>query len=128
MRHLRTALTVLGAITVLVLAGNTVALAATGQGFLLGKTNTANTVSTLQRTTAGPALKLTTDTASSSPFSTNGTGKVTNLNADKIDGFNSTSLRNRTYVFTSVFSNKSAVAYNLPVSSGSYIVTVSTFF
>jgi hypothetical protein len=128
MRHLKSVLAVIGAAAVLVLAANTVTMAATGQGFLLGKTNTAGAVSTLQRTTDGPALKLDVKNPASAPLITDGKGKVSNLNADSVDGYNSTSLRNRTYVFTSVFADKSSVAYNLPVSNGSYIVTVSNFF
>jgi len=128
MRHLRTVLAVIGAAAVLVLAANSVTMAATGQPFLLGKTNTAGAVSTLQRTTDGAALKLDVKSTASAPLITDGKGKVTNLNADSVDGYNSTDMRNRTYVFTSVFSNKASVAYNLPVSDGSYIVTVSNFF
>jgi hypothetical protein len=71
MRHLKTTLAVVGAAVILALAGNTVALAATGQNFLLGKTNLASTVTTVERTTAGPAFK------------------ITNLNADKLDGLSS---------------------------------------
>jgi hypothetical protein len=89
MRHLKTTLAVVGAAVILALAGNTVALAATGQNFLLGKTNLASTVTTVERTTAGPAFKITNDTPASAPFVTNGTGKVTNLNADKLDGLSS---------------------------------------
>jgi hypothetical protein len=86
MRHLKTFLTVLGAVTVLVLAGNTVALATTGHSFILGKSNSANKLTSLSRTTSGPALKVTTKRSSNPPFQVNGKGKVTNLNADMIDG------------------------------------------
>jgi len=89
MRHLKTTLAVVGAAVILALAGNTVAMAATGQNFLLGKTNFASTVTTVERTTAGPAFKITNDTPASAPFVTNGTGKVANLNADKLDGLSS---------------------------------------
>lgn len=83
---LLSALTVLGAVTVLVLAANTVALAANGKGFLLGKTNSASKVTTLTRTVSGPALQVKTKSNLNAPFAVNGTGKVANLNADKIDG------------------------------------------
>ncbi|HET6154257.1 MAG TPA: hypothetical protein VFE15_15040 [Marmoricola sp.] len=83
-------LTVIGAVTVLVLASNTVALAATGHSFLLGKTNKANKTTTLSRTTAGAALTVKTKSSTNPPFVVNGTGKVTHLNADSLDGKDST--------------------------------------
>lgn len=79
-------LTVIGAVTVLVLASNTVAIAATGKGFILGKTNAAKTTTTLKRTTAGSALSLRTKSSANAPLTVNGTGVVTNFNADKLDG------------------------------------------
>src|SRR3954454_12851781 len=79
---LKSVLTVIGAVTILVLAGNTVAFAATGHSFILGKVNKANLPTTLKRTTNGPALNLITKPLSSAPFAVNTTGKVTNLNAD----------------------------------------------
>jgi len=51
MRHLKTTLAVLGAVTVLALAGDTIALGTTGHAFILGKVNKANAVTTLKRTT-----------------------------------------------------------------------------
>ena len=128
MRHLKSVLAVLGAATILVLAGNTIVMAATGNSLLLGKSNSANANTSITRTTSGSVLKLQSKYSSNAPLTVNGRGRVTNLNADKLDGYNSTSLRNRTYVFTSVFSNKSNVAFKLPVTNGSYIVTVSNFF
>src|SRR5690349_15216722 len=82
MRHLKTLLTVLGAVTILVLAGNTVALATTGHAFILGKANSANKQTQLTRTTSGPALKVTTKSTANPPFAVNGHGKVAHLNAD----------------------------------------------
>ena len=93
--RLTTLLTVLGAVTVLVLAGNTVALAATGKGFLLGKTNTTSKATTLKRTTPGAALKVTTKKSTDAPFSVNGRGRVANLNADTVDGLDATSFATR---------------------------------
>jgi hypothetical protein len=89
MRHLKTFLTVIGAVTILVLAANSAVYAATGGKFILGKKNTANNVSTLKRTTAGPALKLKTATSGSAPLAVTGTGKVANLNVDKLDDLDS---------------------------------------
>jgi hypothetical protein len=102
MQKLKTFLTVIGAVTILVLAANTAVYAATGGKFILGKVNKANTVSTLKRTTNGPALNLTTKSSASAPLSTNATGKVGNLNADRLDGYDSSALRPSSYVFTRV--------------------------
>jgi len=87
MRYLKTTLTVIGAVTVLVLAGNSISLAATGQALLLGKSNSANTYTSVTRTTSGSVLSLKSASSSNSPLSVNGKGKVINLNADKVDGF-----------------------------------------
>jgi hypothetical protein len=92
MQKLKTFLTVFGAVTVLVLAANTVAFAATGGKFILGHTNKANKVSTLKRTTSGSALTLITKSSANAPLTTNGRGKVANLNADLLDGLDSSAL------------------------------------
>jgi hypothetical protein len=128
MRQLKTLLTVIGAVTVLVLAGNTIALATTGQGFITGRSNTASTLTSLTRTTSGTALKVTTKRAGNAPFAVNGTGKVTHLNADMVDGIDSSALRTHSYVFTSTFANKSSVNLTLPLPNGSYLITYSNFF
>lgn len=106
MRHLKTTLAVLGAVTILVLASNTVAIAATGKGFILGKINSANKQTTLTRTTNGPVLKLNAKSATGTPLAVRGSGKVANLNADKIDGKDSSAFA------------PSSVAANTPVAVG----------
>jgi hypothetical protein len=95
MRSLKTSLTVIGAVVVLLLAGNTVAYAATGGKFFLGKTNKADQVSTLKRTTSGAALNLVTKSSSNAPLTTNGKGKVANLNADSLDGKDSSAFQTK---------------------------------
>jgi hypothetical protein len=107
MHRLKTLLTVIGAITVLVLAGNTVTYAATGGKFILGFTNKANKATTLKRTTSGPALQLTTTSGSNAPLVVNGKGKVANLNADSLDGKDSSAFQSKVGPF---------VWHNLPVS------------
>jgi hypothetical protein len=62
--------------------------AATGDSFILGQLNKAGTATTLERTTNGAALKLMTNNNGAAPIITNGQGKVTNFNADKVDGKN----------------------------------------
>lgn len=103
-------------------------LAATGQSFLLGKYNSANTISAITRTTSGTVLKLQSASSTNTPLVVNGTGRVTNLNADKLDGLDSTALRTRTRVFTSTFADRSEVAYNLPLANGTYVITFSSSF
>lgn len=115
MRQLKTIFAVIGAATVLVLAANTVALAATGQALLLGKSNSANTVTAVSRTTSGSVLKLQSATSASAPLTVNGTGKVANLNADKVDGYDSSSMLNQTRVY-----KKSIVADGSPSGGFSF--------
>ncbi|MET3962221.1 hypothetical protein ABIE44_002155 [Marmoricola sp. OAE513] len=94
------ALTVIGAVTVLVLAANTVALAATGSSLLAGKKTTAGKVTTLKRTTSGTTFKVLTKSTANAPFAVNGKGRVTNLNADKVDGLDAAALQNRAVSYT----------------------------
>lgn len=126
--RLTTALTVLGALTVLLLAGNTVALAATGQGLLLGKSNSANNITALTRTTSGSALKLQTTSSTAAPLTVNGAGKVANLNADKVDGLDSTTLQTKTYVYTAAISTPtSSLTLAIPLPSGKYVISYSAY-
>jgi len=97
-KNLTTLLTVIGAVTVLVLAANTVALATTGKALIAGKTNTSSKITALSRTTSGVPLKITSKSTANAPLAVNGKGKVTNLNADKIDGLSSSSLITKPYV------------------------------
>lgn len=57
---------------------------ADGKPFLLGTENLANSLSTLVRRGAGPALRVRVD--SGPPLAVNSQEKITNLNADKVDG------------------------------------------
>src|SRR4051812_1331685 len=128
MSRLKTLLIVIGAATVLVLAGNTLALAATGHSFVLGKKNVANKVTTLKRTTAGSALRLKTSSSSSAPLTVNGRGKVGNLNADLLDGLDSSALKNNVRVFTVAIPGSSPVGQftrTLPLPPGTYTVSYS---
>ena len=78
--------------------------AATGGNFILGQANTANAPTTLSSGTTGPAFKVSSTTtlagatalglnvaSGHTPFTVNSGTKVTNLNADKLDGLDSTS-------------------------------------
>jgi hypothetical protein len=128
MHGFKTVLAVLGAAAVLVLAGNTVSLATTGNAFILGKGNSANNVTALTRTTYGSALKLTTKSSVSAPLTVNGKGKVTNLNADTVDGIDSSKLGTRLYKWEYVGSlgtDKTFTLTGLPV--GSYLIDWQAF-
>lgn len=81
---LTTLLAVIGAATVLVLAGNTIALATTGKALIQGRVNKSPLTTTIQRTKPGPAASFRT--TSGAPFAVTSTGKVARLNADLIDG------------------------------------------
>jgi hypothetical protein len=86
----------------LVLSGGA-AIAATGGGFILGKPNSASSTTSLSAATNGKALQVTNmgtgaaatalglNTASGHPpLAVNSGAKVANLNADKLDGRDST--------------------------------------
>ena len=61
-----------------------VALGTDGQRFIIGALNTAESISTLEKSGKGPALSLKVD--SGPPLAVNKQAKVANLNADKLDG------------------------------------------
>jgi hypothetical protein len=103
MRHLlRSHLTyanVMATLAVFMVLGGTT-FAASGGNFILGQSNSASSTTSLSASTPGPALKATntsTGTAGSfnvasghPPFAVNSGAKVANLNADKLDGIDST--------------------------------------
>lgn len=129
MRHLKTTLAVLGGVTVLVLAGNSVALATTGHSLILGHSNSADTYTGIIRTTSGSVLKLTSQSSTNSPLTVNGQGKVVHLNADLVDGYDSSTMRNRTYAYTvPVIAASTGFAATVPLAPGSYTFGYSAFF
>lgn len=131
MNRMKSMLTVLGAVTLLVLVANGVSVAATGKNFLLGKANSAGTLTTLTRTTNGPVLSLKSRTGAGAPLVVNGKGRVANLNADRLDGLDSSVLRSRSYVWTREITSAEAStswAYTLAgLPSGTYQVGYSVF-
>ncbi|MCX6396765.1 MAG: hypothetical protein NTV23_09795 [Propionibacteriales bacterium] len=127
---LMTVLTVIGAVTVLVLAANTVALATTGKAILAGKINTSSTLTSIVRTTPGTGLQVKTKSTANAPFAVNGTGKVTNLNADKIDGKDSTVLGTRALVWSYAGSTASASTRTFSTTTmpaGSYLLNYEVY-
>jgi hypothetical protein len=82
----------LALVMALVLGVATMAMGATGSNFLLGQRNVADAISTLVKQGPGPALSLVVE-ANQPPLKVNAAaGKATNLNADKLDGKDSTAL------------------------------------
>jgi hypothetical protein len=86
MRRMKTLGSGLVVAVVLVTCGDYLAFAATGDSLLLGKVNHSRAVTTIDRTTNGAALKLSTNNPGAAPLVTNGHGRVANLNADQVDG------------------------------------------
>jgi hypothetical protein len=70
-------------------------LAADGKPFLLGKQNVARAVSTLVKRGTGPALSLKVG-ADQPPLAVNSPARVDNLNADSLDGLDSSALLGKT--------------------------------
>lgn len=79
----------LAVILALTLGMASAAVAADGRPFLLGKENLASALSTLVRQGPGPALSLVVQPGQP-PMQVNSSEKVTDLNADKVDGKDST--------------------------------------
>lgn len=118
-------LTVIGAVTVLVLAANTVSLATTGKAILAGKINTAGSMTSIVRTTPGTGLQVKTKSTANAPFAVNGTGKVVNLNVDKVDGLDGGT---RALVWTYAGSNDESVTYTLNgLPNGTFLVSYSVY-
>ncbi len=88
----RTASMVFGLALVLALVVGvaSMALAADGDFFKVGRANVASAVSTLTKSGAGPALSLKVDRGA--PLAVNSGTRVANLNADKVDGLDSARL------------------------------------
>jgi hypothetical protein len=73
-------------ILALVLVAAGAAFGANGDFFKVGRSNLASAVSVLGKSGAGPALRLLVD--SGAPMAVNSSTRVTNLNADQLDGKN----------------------------------------
>lgn len=128
MRQLKSLVSAVLVALVVIAAVDYTASAATGRPFLLGKLNKADKVTTLKRTTGGPALALRTRSTSAAPLTVNGTGTVTNLSADKVDGLDATALGTRSYAWRMAVSHQTSAQYRLPLTNGSYLVSYSNDF
>lgn len=94
---------VMATIAVFIALGGTT-YAATGGNFILGRSNSASSTTSLSSSGSGPALKATNTsigtagnfnvTAGHPPLTVNSGTKVANLNADKLDGKDSSAFLN----------------------------------
>ena len=86
--RLKSFLSALGILCALLVSVDYVSFAATGQSVILGRVNKADDVTKVVRTTPGPALQLRTRPGTP-PLKVNRTAKVAKLNADRLDGLDS---------------------------------------
>lgn len=131
MRRLKTLVSALAVALVLTASLDYAASAATGHAFILGQLNRANRATVLSRTTSGPALGLTTSSSAAAPLTVNGRGKVANLNADRIDGLDSSALvgvraQVSRFVFDATELTHAGVIPTL--APGSYLATLNVTF
>lgn len=98
------------AVILAVLFGVTsMAFARDGQSFILGERNVAQSLSTLVKTGAGPALSL--QVGSGAPLAVNSDRRVANLNADRLDGLDSRDIGINGYELVTVQSTFSSTAH-----------------
>lgn len=123
MRRFKTIASAIVVALVVITCVDYVASAATGGKFILGQLNKANKQTTLKRTTGGSPLGLTTKSSSNAPLATNGRGRVANLNADLVDGLDSSALRTSSYSWTkSVAAPVANVTVDIPLGPGTYVI------
>jgi hypothetical protein len=94
----------------LVIGVASMALAGNGDPFTLGQSNLASKVSKLIKSGRGPALELRVD--SGTPLKVNSDTKVNNLNADELDGVDSTGFLREKGSFVSTFTQQATIAAN----------------
>ncbi|MBO9521988.1 MAG: hypothetical protein J7518_10670 [Nocardioidaceae bacterium] len=126
--RLKSVLSALGIAVAIVLALDYASFAATGKSAILGKLNKANRVTTFQRTNAGPAVGFNT-LANQPPFSVNRTTKVARLNADLLDGKDSSAFaannQTKVYKFTAA-TPATGHTFNIPIPGpGTYLLSYS---
>jgi hypothetical protein len=129
--RLKTLLLTLLVALMLVVGIDYVSYAATGGHAILGKINKAGSTTTFKRTSAGPAVTLTTKGSGFAPLATNGRGKVTNLNADLLDGRDSSSFATRQTMRVLEFTAANALTEHYFVigalPAGRYLATFSVY-
>ena len=104
-----------------------VAYATTGKSLLLGKANTADKVTTVKRTTGGPAMSFKVKNGTGAPIKVNSGSRIRKLNADKVDGRHASDLGVRTTIFDYNVSltDASQMQFTLSgVPAGTYLATM----
>jgi hypothetical protein len=86
-----------GFVLALVLVGAGTATAATGGLLTLGHANSANRSTILKNTGKGPALELGTKSAKTPNLQVSNSAKIKGLNADQLDGLDSSALQKRVW-------------------------------
>jgi hypothetical protein len=89
-----TTVVAVAAVVVSTLTLDGLAYAATGSSLVLGRINTSAATTVIQGGSA-PVLSLRSSTSAAAPLAVNGTGRVTHLNADRLDSLDSTHLQRR---------------------------------
>jgi hypothetical protein len=124
--RLKSVLSTLGIVIALIVGIDYVSFATTGSSAILGKINSANAATTFSRTTSGPAVSFAAKTGSA-PFAVNHTTKVSHLNADLLDGKDSTAFSpyNKTKVYRYTASTgATGHEFDIPKPpAGQYLVT-----
>ena len=108
-------MTVIAVVIAIVLVATPAALAANGKPFLLGKRNVASAVSILIKKGPGPALNLRSQPGQP-PLSVNSAVKVNNLNADQLDGNDSSA-----FVADAVYKRESALDAGTALGDGTFV-------
>lgn len=139
-------LTILAVMAALTLGTASVALAGTGVGgvFNLGFSNTVNAITSLVGSVAGPSLRIDNNSTNAlataldlqvepgkAPMKVNSAIKVTNLNADKVDGIDGTTLLPNNQVRADGNQTSTAIddftSFSIPVISKSFTAPTSGF-
>jgi hypothetical protein len=126
--RIKSAFMALGIALAMVISLDYVSFAAKGRSFLLGKANVVKKQTSLVRAKPGPPLGLYARPGSP-PISVNSGVRVPNLNADRVDGYDSSALRTRTWVFTKHLTAKYGnfiVSMGKVLPPGTYLVSYST--
>lgn len=114
--------TVISYLALSVAMGGT-AYAVTGGNFVLGHANKANQSTALTNTGAGPALKLATKKRSTPPFAVSNGTKISNLNADKVDGLHASAFQPKSHRI--YFSTTSGTGDHVAGKAGPWTFTLT---
>ncbi len=130
MRTLKSVVSAAAIALMLVVSVDYLAFAATGKSMILGKSNKANKVTKLTRTTSGPAMQFNVKNGKGAPIKVNSKGRIGKLNADMVDGKHAADLgvRTRVYDYNVNLTSTSTLEFTLPqVPAGSYLGTMDAW-